>query len=118
MGKISWGRPGSVGARFFCLEKFDHNGVNQDLEDLWSKWNKSEANCGKIASLQCVKCANRVAVPVCSNCGGYTFVPGYATDGSSGLFCSSCAKGFSHWKCSQCQTDNPSYKTLWILWKV
>lgn len=66
---------------------------------------------GEIA-LKCIKCGNVVPLSPCSNCDSTTYEPGKSTDGTVGLFCTQCEKGFSNWTCSQCATENAVNKTV------
>lgn len=70
-----------------------------------------EYHVGEIA-LKCIRCGKVVPLSPCSNCESTTYEPGKSTDGTVGVFCTKCEKGFSNWTCSQCGTENAVNKTV------
>ena len=84
------------------------------LGDAYLKYGPSEFDIEESA-LRCIRCGRIVRIESCSNCGSNIYKSGIATDGSAGLFCQSCEKGFTHWRCPDCNTDNPVNTSLTTL---
>ena len=94
-----------------CLKK--SNGLESIVQHiLWvnplSKFPDLEQdfNCSDNA-LMCIRCEEVTPLKPCPNCGGTRYKAGIATDGTVGIFCTNCDKGFTHWTCSKCGTENP-----------
>lgn len=61
----------------------------------------------------CLRC--NIANPLlpCPNCGSEDFQLGVSNSGFIGIFCSSCDKGFTTFRCKECDTENPiNYQTV------
>lgn len=61
---------------------------------------------------QGLRCNSHYILDECENCGRNVFV-----SDAYGIFCNTCEKGFTNWTCSNCNTDNPAKKTLYLLRK-
>lgn len=65
--------------------------------------------------LGCVRCNTVQALHSCSNCGGTGYRYGVNRDDYVGIFCMSCNRGFTSWKCDKCGCDNPvNEKTIYM----
>ena len=58
-------------------------------------------------ALMCIRCKHITRLDTCTNCGSDQWKSGIATSGVIGLFCVSCNKGITNWKCPECGTENP-----------
>ena len=55
----------------------------------------------------CLRCNTANPLLPCPNCGSEVFQFGVNKDNYIGIFCSSCNKGFTSFKCRECDTENP-----------
>ena len=58
-------------------------------------------------ALMCIRCEEVTPLKACPNCKSTQYKAGIATDGTVGIFCTNCDKGFTRWTCTNCETENP-----------
>jgi len=71
-----------------------------------------ELKVGEPIMFQCLRCKSHYLIDPCSNCSNIAF-----ETAQEGVFCKACEKGFRSWTCSNCETENPAKKTLFLIQK-
>jgi len=64
---------------------------------------------------KCLRCKERQVIVACGNCGGTKLGRGENNEGTLGLFCEQCERGYTRWTCLSCKTNNPIAKTI-VYW--